>query len=171
MKQKWSRDEVPLPRPLNRLPCSPGFQVILCEGRSMFMHETSVSLGCVGSAPAVGVRSMKQSQGNPPRALIVCAVWLHIGFIAASALAAGLLQLIDAGSESGSGWAWALVIAGGALTVVTWRRSRIALELAEQASADVASAPIVHPHSTQNGRGAMSVSDSSAARPRERSCP
>ena len=46
---------------------------------------------------------MAQMQRNPFRTLVVCGLWLLIGFIGATALAAGLLQLFEGLPR----WMWA----------------------------------------------------------------
>ena len=38
---------------------------------------------------------MSKLQKNIERVLVACSLWLHIGFIGASAVAVGLLQLFD----------------------------------------------------------------------------
>jgi hypothetical protein len=60
------------------------------------------------------------------RALVVSGLWLHIGFIGAAALAAGLLQLFDGDP------AWplslGLMLSGGVLAVAGWHRGWMVLE-------------------------------------------
>jgi hypothetical protein len=113
---------------------------------------------------------MPELQDKSAHALVECCLWLHIGFIGATALAAGLQQLFA------GGWvgAWALVLSGGVLTAASWRRSRSTLEQPGQASAtftDAASAPIAREHSTQIGGVALSAScESAAIHPKARSC-
>ena len=63
--------------------------------------------------------------------LVRCSLWLHVGFTGASAVAVGVLQLFERNWLS----ALALVFFGGVLAVVGWRRGRIVLGPAEQASA------------------------------------
>jgi K+ transporter len=115
---------------------------------------------------------MRDSQAKPARALIVCSLWLRIGFVGASVLAAGLLKLWDGGWT----WVWALplAIAGGVLTAASWRRGRIALDHAEWASATSAGetvASTVSAHPPQTGRGATPVASNSAAiQSQARSC-
>ena len=83
---------------------------------------------------------------NTERALIVSALWLHIGFIGAAALVAGLLQLFDGGPT----WPWSLglMLSGGMLTAAGWRRGRIILEDAGRTGAvptDASSEPTSRP--------------------------
>ena len=63
------------------------------------------------------------------RALIVSGLWLHIGFIGAAALVAGLLQLFDGGP------AWplslGLMLSGGVLAAAGWHRGWMVLEHTE----------------------------------------
>ncbi len=95
---------------------------------------------------------MANSQNNPIRALIVCGLWLHIGLIGATALAAGLLQLF----EGGPWWMWAsaLAVSGGALAYAGWRRGWITLEPAGSVSAtspDVSGEPTSRTRSNRLG--------------------
>ncbi len=59
--------------------------------------------------------------------LVRCSLWLHVGFVGASAMAVGVLQLFE------GSWLSALALAffGGLLAVVGWRRGRIVLESPE----------------------------------------
>jgi len=72
------------------------------------------------------------------RVLVACSLWLHLGFIGAMAVAAGLIMLFDAEVN----WLLALLLAfgGGALAAGSWRRARTVLERAEPepAAADAA---------------------------------
>lgn len=72
---------------------------------------------------------MPESQNNTDRALLQCRLWLHIGFIGATAVAAGLLQLFDGEDK----WLPALLLAlfGGVLAAASWRRAVTVLEDAE----------------------------------------
>jgi hypothetical protein len=70
---------------------------------------------------------------NAGRALIASSLWLHIGFIGASVLAVGLLQLFD--GEANLPWALALAFSGGLLAAATWHRGLTVLQHAERASA------------------------------------
>src|SRR5258706_3118012 len=67
------------------------------------------------------------------RAVVVCSVWLHTGYIGAVAAAAGLFQLFDPGTS----WlaALALAVSGGVLAAASWHRGRTVLEDAERAQA------------------------------------
>ena len=67
------------------------------------------------------------------RALVECGLWLCIGFIGASGLAAGLLQLFDGEVKPLS----ALALAGGGsvLAAVSWWRGRTVLDIVGGAAA------------------------------------
>jgi|SRR5215470_1817258 len=67
------------------------------------------------------------------RDLVACSLWLHLGFIGAVAVAAGLIMLFDAEAN----WLLALLLAfgGGALAAGSWRHARTVLERAEPESA------------------------------------
>ena len=60
------------------------------------------------------------------RAVVASSVWLRVGFIGATAAAAGLLQLLD------GDLAWlsplALAFCGGMLAAVSWSRARVVLD-------------------------------------------
>ena len=101
---------------------------------------------------------MPQLQNNIERALIVCSLWLHIGFIGAAALAVGLLQLFDGEPERLS--LLALVFSGGVLAAASWRRARTVLEHAERTSAVATGAPsesTSRASSKQAGRGTTAM--------------
>ena len=70
-------------------------------------------------------------QTDSERALVKCGSWLHIGFIGITAVAVGLILLLDGEPK----WlpALALVVSGGILAAVSWYRSRAVLDSAEQA--------------------------------------
>lgn len=92
------------------------------------------------------------------RALIVSGLWLHIGFIGAAALAAGLLQLFDGGS------AWplslGLMLSGGVLAGAGWHRGWMVLEHTESTPAvsiDSSIEPTSRTHSRQVGHGRLAM--------------
>ena len=76
---------------------------------------------------------MPESTNNTDRALVACSLWLHVGFVGAAALAAGLIQLFD--GEANWLSALGLALSGGVLAAACWLRSRTVLERAERASA------------------------------------
>jgi hypothetical protein len=78
-------------------------------------------------------------QSNTERALVACRLWTHIGFIGATVLAAGLLQLFD--GEGKWFWALALALLGGVLAAMSWHRALTILEHADWASTVATDAP------------------------------
>ncbi|MGH8712514.1 MAG: hypothetical protein ACREYB_00755 [Casimicrobiaceae bacterium] len=84
---------------------------------------------------------MPESQdGNAGHALLSCGLWLHIGFVGAATLGAGLFQWFAGPAP----WLPALMLAacGGTLAVAAWRRSLAILERVERAPGIVADARI-----------------------------
>ena len=81
---------------------------------------------------------MPELQNNTERALVVSSLWLYSGFVGATALAAGLLELFDG---EPSRWALGMAFFGGALAAASWRRARTILEQAERVSAIATDAP------------------------------
>jgi hypothetical protein len=67
------------------------------------------------------------------RMLYASGLWLRIGFVGASALAVGVLQLF--GGEVNPRSALMLGIGGGVLAVISWWRARAVLEIGDAASA------------------------------------
>ena len=63
--------------------------------------------------------------------LVRCGLWLHIGFIGATAVAAGLLLLFQGEAKWLS--ALALIVTGGMMAAVGWYRGRVVLDSGEQA--------------------------------------
>jgi hypothetical protein len=59
-----------------------------------------------GRRPNLNLHSMPKLQNNTERALVACSLWLHIGFIGASALAVGLHQLFDGERGGRLRWPW-----------------------------------------------------------------
>jgi hypothetical protein len=97
---------------------------------------------------------MPESHRNTDRALVASSLWLHVGFVGACALAAGLIQLFDGQTT----WLSALSLGfcGGALATAGWRRGRSILDRAERMSAVSADAPAAQGarvSSKQPGRG------------------
>ena len=64
------------------------------------------------------------------RALVESGLWLRIGFIGASGVAAGIIQLL--GGEGKPISALALAVGGGVLATLSWRRAGAILESADQ---------------------------------------
>jgi len=90
---------------------------------------------------------MPDIQNTSERALVACSLWLHIGFIGATALAVGLLELL--GGETKWLSALALALSGGVLAAASWRRARTVLEHAERSS-NVSSHPWRDNHAQTN---------------------
>ena len=82
---------------------------------------------------------MAKLKRSAERVLVVCSLWLHIGFIGACGSAAGLVLLFD--GEATSPWALALVFFGSALAATGWRRGLTVLERDEWASTVATNAP------------------------------
>jgi hypothetical protein len=79
----------------------------------------------------IEVPLMPKSQNNTERALLACSLWLHVGFIGATTVAVGLLQLFDGTPK----WlALALVFSGAGLGAASWCRARSVVEHADRAS-------------------------------------
>jgi hypothetical protein len=64
------------------------------------------------------------------RALVESGLWLRIGFIGASGVAAGIIQLL--GGEAKPISALALAVGGGVLATLSWWRAGAVLESADQ---------------------------------------
>ena len=75
----------------------------------------------------------------PLRALSMSAIWLHIGLIGATTVAAGLLELAEGATVA---WGLVLVLAGGALAMFGWRRGLAALQRLDPSATIVADAPV-----------------------------
>jgi hypothetical protein len=74
---------------------------------------------------------MSASQSNIERVLVKCGLWILIGFVGATAVAAGILQLFD--GEANWLSALVLIVGGGILTATCWHRAQTVLDDAEQA--------------------------------------
>jgi hypothetical protein len=101
---------------------------------------------------------MPEFQNNTERGLVTSSLWMHIGYIGATTLVAGLLQLLD--GEGKLLWALALVLFGGVLAVASWRRALTVLEHADWASTIATDAPsesASRASSKQTGRGAIAL--------------
>ena len=75
---------------------------------------------------------MPESPNISSGALVASSLWLHIGLIGATALAAGLLQWFD--GDPRLPWSPVVALFGGVLAVASWRRGFAVLEPAEHAS-------------------------------------
>ena len=91
----------------------------------------------------------------PLRALSMSAIWLHIGLIGATTVAAGLLELTEGAAVA---WGLAMVLAGGALAMFGWRRGLANLQRLDPSATIVADAPVTarriaeRPPATGSGR-------------------
>jgi hypothetical protein len=122
-KQNRSPGEVLLPHAANRLHRNSGLQEIQVHQHRDTRDEVSLA----------------ELQRDADRPLVACSLWLHIGFIGAAALAAGLLQLFD--GETAWLSALALAISGAVLAAASWRHALTILEDAERASSSAGAAP------------------------------
>ena len=77
--------------------------------------------------------------GKTGRALVVCGLWMRLGFVGATAVAVGVIQLF--GSEASPLSAFALAAGGAALAALSWRRAHAALGEADEPAASIASVP------------------------------
>jgi hypothetical protein len=82
---------------------------------------------------------MPESPDNSSRALVASSLWLHIGLIGATAMAAGLLHWFD--GDPRLPWSPIVALFGGVLAAASWRRGFAVLEPAERGSAVAADAP------------------------------
>lgn len=73
------------------------------------------------------------------RALIVCGLWMRLGFVGASAVAVGVIQLF--GSETSAFSALAMIAGGAALASLSWRRAHAAIGDADVPAAPTNAAP------------------------------
>lgn len=79
------------------------------------------------------------SRRTPGGALVICAAWLLAGFVGASAVAAGLLRLLDGGGRLLP--AVILALCGVALATTSWRHGRAVVGRANRAKAIVDGSP------------------------------
>ena len=84
------------------------------------------------------VYQMPDLRGSAGRALFACGLWLRLGFVGASAVMVGVIQLF--GDEASPVSALALAVGGAALAVVSWRRAHAALSRTPDAPATAAAA-------------------------------
>jgi hypothetical protein len=81
-------------------------------------------------ARIVNTQPIRDLSKSARRALIESGLWLRIGFIGASGVAAGIIQLL--GGEVKPISALALAVGGGVLATLSWRRAGAILESADQ---------------------------------------
>lgn len=87
----------------------------------------------------VNVPSTPESSRRARRVLVLSGLWLRIGFIGASGVAAGVLQLLASDVKPLS--ALALAVGGGVLAAGSWWRARTVLDAADDAAAPSGAAP------------------------------
>ncbi len=92
------------------------------------------------------------------RRLIASSLWLYLGFIGASALGTGVLELLD--GDPSAPWPIALATAGAVLAVASWHRGRIALESDARRVRDASFA--LGPEVTRLGRHARDCAELAA---------
>ncbi len=83
-------------------------------------------------ARIVNTQPIRDLNRTGRRALVESGVWLRIGFIGASGVAAGIIQLL--GGEAKPISALALAIGGGVLATLSWRRAGAILECADRST-------------------------------------
>ena len=81
-------------------------------------------------ARIVNTQPIRKLSKRARRALVESGVWLRIGFIGASGVAAGIIQLL--GGEVKPISALALAVGGGVLATLCWRRAGALLESADK---------------------------------------
>jgi len=101
-------------------------------------------------------RTITPSTADVPKgawhALSACGLWMRVGFVGASTLAAGLVLAFR--GESGALTTLALILGGGLVAVLSWRYARTILERADawdagtSGAARVAREPAAGPRST-----------------------
>ncbi len=91
------------------------------------------------------------------RALVATSLWLHVGLIGATTLAVGLLQLSSGEPRWSAGIA--LVLLGGMLAAMSWRRGLTILERIQTSgiAAGPSGAAASRGARSQAGRGAMAM--------------
>lgn len=78
----------------------------------------------------VTIHELPQLTARTRRAMLLCGLWMRAGFIGASAVVIGVIQLFD------GGWSAVLALstagAGAALAVLSWHRAHAALGDADE---------------------------------------
>jgi hypothetical protein len=93
---------------------------------------------------------MAKVRNNVTSVLIACGIWLQIGFIGATVLAVGLLQLFD--EETTWLSALTLAVSGAVLAAASWSRGQALLERAERALGVARDAPKKSPRTPLAGK-------------------
>ena len=86
----------------------------------------------------VNANPLPESGTKPGHEWMVSGLWMNIGFIGASALATGVLQLLHGNARLG--WVFVLAVGGGALAAFSWWRAQTVLETDDGKSAATAGA-------------------------------
>jgi hypothetical protein len=81
-------------------------------------------------ARIVNTQPIRDLSKSARHALFESGLWMRVGFIGASGVAAGIIQLL--GGEVKPISALALAVGGGVLATLSWRRAGAVLESAEQ---------------------------------------
>lgn len=81
-------------------------------------------------ARIVNTQPIRDLSRRGRHALVESGLWLRIGFIGASGVAAGIIQLL--GGEVKLVSALALAVGGGVLAALSWRRAGTILDSADQ---------------------------------------
>jgi len=81
-------------------------------------------------ARIVNTQPIRDLSKSARHALVESGLWLRIGFIGASGVAAGIIQLLGADAKPIS--ALALAVGGGVLATLCWRRAEAILENADK---------------------------------------
>ena len=87
----------------------------------------------------VTLYQMPELHGPTGRALVACGFWMRVGFIGASAVAVGVIQLF--GNETKPLTALALALGGAVLAAFSWRRAHTALGAADAYAPATTAAP------------------------------
>ena len=78
----------------------------------------------------VNIHQIPDLHGPLGRRLLACGLWLRLGFVGASAVAIGVIQLF--GHDASPLSAFVLTMGGGALGILSWRRAHAALTDVDQ---------------------------------------
>ena len=89
--------------------------------------------------PMMKVQSAPASTRRARRALVECGLWLRVGFVGASGVAAGLLQLFS--SDVAPLSALALAVGGAMLAAFSWWRGRAVLDFVDEGIATTGQVP------------------------------
>ena len=102
---------------------------------------------------------MTDRRRSVDRTLMACSLWLHIGFIGATGVAAGLILLLS--GEARPPVALSVALAGGVLAAACWRRSLAVLQRGERVAAAAVPASLespVHPRTPARSGASGAIS-------------